>query len=264
MSTIDVDRKARLRDKVRAKGGDLLDCPISGSPGMVAPRLATTFASGDQDQRRQGQRGARRHLRPVGLHRPVRHRGPDEVHRQPAARGAHRGRRRGDGAGPAQRPGPRTRAEDPGQLHRELGHLEAARPPDGRTRLVSRPGPGRTPCTRSWSRSRTTPPRRACPPRCSPPPRRSSTRPWPTAGATSTSPACTIRCPAYPPLGSTNDLVAGQLHRPGRRGLRGAARGRHARRADRAQALVEHAGTARGLARRAGRAARTSNPPRRR
>ncbi len=49
MSTIDVDRKARLRDQVRGKGGDLLDCPISGSPGMVAPRLATTFASGDKD-----------------------------------------------------------------------------------------------------------------------------------------------------------------------------------------------------------------------
>ena len=48
MSTIDVDRKARLRDQVRAKGGDLLDCPVSGSPGMVAPRLATTFASGDK------------------------------------------------------------------------------------------------------------------------------------------------------------------------------------------------------------------------
>jgi L-threonate 2-dehydrogenase len=48
MSTIDVDRKARLRDKVQAKGGDLLDCPISGSPGMVAPRQATTFASGDK------------------------------------------------------------------------------------------------------------------------------------------------------------------------------------------------------------------------
>ena len=47
MSTIDVDRKAGLRDKVRDKGGDLLDCPVSGSPGMVAPRLATTFASGD-------------------------------------------------------------------------------------------------------------------------------------------------------------------------------------------------------------------------
>ena len=49
MSTIDVDRKARLRDQVQARGGDLLDCPISGSPGMVAPRLATTFASGEQE-----------------------------------------------------------------------------------------------------------------------------------------------------------------------------------------------------------------------
>jgi L-threonate 2-dehydrogenase len=48
MSTIDVDRKARLRDKVQSQGGDLLDCPISGSPGMVAPRLATTFASGNK------------------------------------------------------------------------------------------------------------------------------------------------------------------------------------------------------------------------
>jgi putative dehydrogenase len=48
MSTIDVDRKARLRDQVRANDGDLLDCPISGSPGMVGPRLATTFASGDR------------------------------------------------------------------------------------------------------------------------------------------------------------------------------------------------------------------------
>ena len=47
MSTIDVDCKARLRDAVAARGGDLLDCPIIGSPGMVAPRLATTFASGD-------------------------------------------------------------------------------------------------------------------------------------------------------------------------------------------------------------------------
>jgi 3-hydroxyisobutyrate dehydrogenase len=48
MSTIDVADKSRIRDAVRAKGGDLLDCPISGSPGMVAPRLATTFASGEQ------------------------------------------------------------------------------------------------------------------------------------------------------------------------------------------------------------------------
>ena len=49
MSTIDVPRKARLRDEVQARGSDLLDCPISGSPGMVAPRLATTFASGEQE-----------------------------------------------------------------------------------------------------------------------------------------------------------------------------------------------------------------------
>jgi putative dehydrogenase len=48
MSTINIDRKASIRDAVRAKGGDLLDCPISGSPGMVRSRLATTFASGDK------------------------------------------------------------------------------------------------------------------------------------------------------------------------------------------------------------------------
>jgi putative dehydrogenase len=49
MSTIDVSRKLALRDAVRAAGGDLLDCPLSGSPGMVAPRLATTFVSGATD-----------------------------------------------------------------------------------------------------------------------------------------------------------------------------------------------------------------------
>jgi 3-hydroxyisobutyrate dehydrogenase len=53
MSTIDVDRKIRLRDEVQAKGGDLLDCPISGSPPMVAPRLATTFVSGEQNSVQQ-------------------------------------------------------------------------------------------------------------------------------------------------------------------------------------------------------------------
>jgi putative dehydrogenase len=47
MSTVDVDRKSRVRDAVRRAGGDLLDCPMSGSPGMVAPRLATTFVSGE-------------------------------------------------------------------------------------------------------------------------------------------------------------------------------------------------------------------------
>jgi 3-hydroxyisobutyrate dehydrogenase len=48
MSTIDVEHKSRLRDAVRTCGGDLLDCPISGSPEMVIPRLATTFASGEE------------------------------------------------------------------------------------------------------------------------------------------------------------------------------------------------------------------------
>jgi 3-hydroxyisobutyrate dehydrogenase len=48
MSTLDVAVKARIRDTVQAGGGDLLDCPISGGPGMVRPRLATTFASGEQ------------------------------------------------------------------------------------------------------------------------------------------------------------------------------------------------------------------------
>jgi L-threonate 2-dehydrogenase len=49
MSTIAVDRKLAVRDAVREAGGDLLDCPISGSPPMVAPRLATTFVSGERD-----------------------------------------------------------------------------------------------------------------------------------------------------------------------------------------------------------------------
>jgi 3-hydroxyisobutyrate dehydrogenase-like beta-hydroxyacid dehydrogenase len=47
MSTIDPVDKGRLRDAVVAAGGDLLDAPISGTPGMVTPRLATTFVSGD-------------------------------------------------------------------------------------------------------------------------------------------------------------------------------------------------------------------------
>jgi putative dehydrogenase len=49
MSTIDIAHKRRIRDQVRTRGGDLLDCPISGSPGMVTPRLATTFVSGERE-----------------------------------------------------------------------------------------------------------------------------------------------------------------------------------------------------------------------
>ena len=48
MSTVDVGHKGRIREAVVAAGGDMLDSPISGSPGMVAPRLATTFVSGDR------------------------------------------------------------------------------------------------------------------------------------------------------------------------------------------------------------------------
>ena len=48
MSTLDVPEKAALRDRVRSSGGDLLDCPISGTPAMVRPRAATTFVSGEQ------------------------------------------------------------------------------------------------------------------------------------------------------------------------------------------------------------------------
>lgn len=46
MSTLDVADKAAVRDRVREAGGDMLDAPISGSESMVAPRMATTFASG--------------------------------------------------------------------------------------------------------------------------------------------------------------------------------------------------------------------------
>ena len=48
MSTIDVVEKAALRDRVRSAGGDLLDCPIGGTPAMVRPRAATTFVSGEE------------------------------------------------------------------------------------------------------------------------------------------------------------------------------------------------------------------------
>ena len=80
MSTIDLDRKARLRDQVRAKGGDLSYCPISGSPGMVAPRKATTFASGDKHSV-DTVTPVLDAIGTVDLYRRVRHRCPDEVHR---------------------------------------------------------------------------------------------------------------------------------------------------------------------------------------
>jgi len=49
MSTIPTSRKQVLMERVRSIGATMLDSPISGSPGMVAPRLATTFVSGDPE-----------------------------------------------------------------------------------------------------------------------------------------------------------------------------------------------------------------------
>lgn len=49
MSTVDLGRKTALRDVVAARGAAMLDCAISGTPGMVAPRLATVLASGEPD-----------------------------------------------------------------------------------------------------------------------------------------------------------------------------------------------------------------------
>ncbi|MEU6582189.1 NAD(P)-dependent oxidoreductase [Nocardia sp. NPDC046763] len=46
MSTIPVLRKLGLMRQLERAGATMLDCPISGSPGMVGPRLATVFASG--------------------------------------------------------------------------------------------------------------------------------------------------------------------------------------------------------------------------
>ena len=47
MSAVDTNHKARIRDAVRAAGGDLLDCAVGGTPAMVTHRQATTFVSGD-------------------------------------------------------------------------------------------------------------------------------------------------------------------------------------------------------------------------
>lgn len=61
MSTIDVDRKRRIRDAVRDRGGDLLDCPISGSRPDHQPRRD---APGNR-RRRPASRARRRRL-PAG------------------------------------------------------------------------------------------------------------------------------------------------------------------------------------------------------
>jgi putative dehydrogenase len=162
MSTIDVDRKALLRDQVRAKGGDLLDCPITGSPAMVAPRLATTFASGDPQSISAvsavldaisgpwvytGAFGTGARMKYVANLLLA-------VHTVAAAEAMALARRSGLDLDLVQRTLDNSIASS--AIWKQRGPLMAER--------AWSPAPARCgPCTRSWSRSRTRPPKRACP-----------------------------------------------------------------------------------------------------
>jgi 3-hydroxyisobutyrate dehydrogenase-like beta-hydroxyacid dehydrogenase len=46
LSTAEVDRKERLREMLVAAGGEMLDCPISGTPEMVKSGRGVVYASG--------------------------------------------------------------------------------------------------------------------------------------------------------------------------------------------------------------------------
>lgn len=48
LSTVSIPCKARARDALREAGGDLLDCPVSGTPQMAEAKAAVIFASGDR------------------------------------------------------------------------------------------------------------------------------------------------------------------------------------------------------------------------
>ncbi|WP_170328212.1 NAD(P)-dependent oxidoreductase [Ruegeria arenilitoris] len=43
-----VTEKLKLRDNLRERGGDLLDCPVSGTPGMAKDRKGLILTSGDE------------------------------------------------------------------------------------------------------------------------------------------------------------------------------------------------------------------------
>jgi 3-hydroxyisobutyrate dehydrogenase-like beta-hydroxyacid dehydrogenase len=47
-STVSIPIMEQARDKLAAAGGDLLDCPVSGTPPMAAEKKAVVFASGDK------------------------------------------------------------------------------------------------------------------------------------------------------------------------------------------------------------------------
>lgn len=48
LSTVSIRTMQRLREELAARGGELLDCPVSGTPQMAAERKAVIFASGDR------------------------------------------------------------------------------------------------------------------------------------------------------------------------------------------------------------------------
>jgi putative dehydrogenase len=48
LSTVSIPLMQRLREAVAARGGELLDCPVSGTPDMAAAKKAVVFASGEK------------------------------------------------------------------------------------------------------------------------------------------------------------------------------------------------------------------------
>ena len=48
LSTVSIELMEHLRERVRERGGELLDCPVSGTPALARERKAVIFASGDR------------------------------------------------------------------------------------------------------------------------------------------------------------------------------------------------------------------------
>jgi putative dehydrogenase len=48
LSTVSIGQMERLRERLREHGGELLDCPVSGTPAMAQARQAVIFASGER------------------------------------------------------------------------------------------------------------------------------------------------------------------------------------------------------------------------
>jgi putative dehydrogenase len=48
MSTVSIAVMERVHERLTSRGGELLDCPVSGTPDMAAAKKAVVFASGDK------------------------------------------------------------------------------------------------------------------------------------------------------------------------------------------------------------------------